>query len=243
MVDAFAFAYRFRTSGLIFGMLLSICVGAAQTAKPTTTKKVGGQASSPVARGKLAFARDCSFCHGKDAEGGESGPDLTRSRLITRDVRGDRIRAVVQNGRPDKGMPPFPKFSLTELNDLIAFIRDQTKQVEQKPGGRRGVDVADLQTGNAEKGKEYFEGAGKCSLCHSPTGDLAGIAARHQGLELEMRMLYPDGAKSKVTVTTRSGETFAGTLAHKDEFVIAMKGEDGWHRSWPIGDPTTTFTT
>jgi len=229
------FVLSLMTAGLV-----NISPAAAQATKAAPAKKAAGQASSPAgspaARGKLAFARDCSFCHGKDAQGGESGPDLTRSRLVARDVRGDRIRAVVQNGRPEKGMPPFAKFSLAELNDLIAFIRDQTKQATQRPGGRRGVDVADLQTGNAEKGKEYFEGAGKCSSCHSPTGDLAGIAARHEGLELEMHMLYPEGAKSKLTVTTKSGETITGELAHKDEFTIAMKDAEGWHRSWPIGD-------
>jgi cytochrome c oxidase cbb3-type subunit 3 len=216
--------------------LASSSLARAQAAKPATAKKAVAQTSSPAARGQVAFARDCAFCHGRDAQGGESGPDLTRSRLIARDVRGDRIRAVVQNGRPDKGMPPFPKFTLPQLNDLIAFIRDQTKQAVARPGGRRGVDVADLQTGNVEAGKTYFDGPGKCSSCHSASGDLAGIATRHEGLELEMRMLYPEGAKSKVTVTTKSGETITGTLAHKDEFTIAMKDAEEWYRSWPISD-------
>jgi hypothetical protein len=37
--------------------------------------------------------------------GGESGPDLTRSKLVAEDVDGDKIGDVVRNGRPDKGMP------------------------------------------------------------------------------------------------------------------------------------------
>ena len=46
----------------------------AQSAKPT---------SLPApARGKLPFARDCA-CHGCDAAGGESGPELTRSQSNT----------------------------------------------------------------------------------------------------------------------------------------------------------------
>ena len=232
--------YRSRPNWLVFSVftavLMSVCPGAAQTTKPATTKKGAEQISSPLARGKAIFARDCSFCHGRDAAGGESGPDLTRSRLIARDVRGDKIRAVVQNGRPEKGMPPFPKLLLPQINDLLAFIRDQTKQANTKPGGRRGVDVADLQTGDVEAGKGYFNGPGKCSSCHSPTGDLAGIATRHVGLELEMRMLYPEGTKAKLTVTTASGEIVTGTLARKDEFTIAMRDADGWYRSWPTGE-------
>ncbi len=212
-------------------LICAIVVGFVSSASAQLTKPTS--VSAP-ARGKLLFARNCSFCHGRDAAGGESGPDLTRSRLVMRDVRGDRIRAVVHDGRVDKGMPPFPALTIPQVNDLIAFIRDQARQLNSKPGGRRGVDVADLQTGDAERGKAYFNGPGKCSSCHSPTGDLAGIATRREGLELEMQMLYPQNAKAKLTVTTKSGETFSGTLTYKDEFHISMTDAEGWSRSWPI---------
>src|SRR5947208_3814497 len=151
-----AVAYRFRSSLLTSAVLLTVCFAAAQTAKPATTKKPATPETAPSAeavRGKTVFARDCSFCHGRDAMGGETGPDLTRSNLVRRDVGGDRIRAVVTNGRPEKGMPAFPKLQPPQLADLIAFIRDQTKKAASKPGERRGVDVADLQTGNADAGK------------------------------------------------------------------------------------------
>jgi cytochrome c oxidase cbb3-type subunit 3 len=207
-------------------LLVGISPASAQAAKPASP--------SEPERGQSLFARNCAFCHGRDAAGGESGPDLTRSRLVARDVRGDRIRAVVHDGRIEKGMPAFAALTIPEVNDLIAFIRAQTRELNSKPGGRRGVDVADLQTGNVDKGKAYFNGPGKCSTCHSPTGDLAGIATRREGLELEMQMLYPQNAKAKLTVTTKSGETFTGTLTYKDEFHIAMTDSEGWHRSWPI---------
>ena len=88
-------------------------------------------------------------------------------------------------------------------------------------GGRKGVDPSDLQTGKVEAGKQYFEGAGGCAVCHSPQGDLAGIASRLKGLELEEEMLYPKHAKSKVTVTA-DGRTITGTLAYQDEFTVAQ---------------------
>jgi cytochrome c oxidase cbb3-type subunit 3 len=234
-----AFAYIFRTSLLTSALLqMTVSLAAAQVAKPITRNRDVRPTSPSVAatRGKSLFARDCGFCHGRDAAGGETGPDLTRSQLVASDVTGDKIRAVVQNGRPQKGMPPFPKLLLPQLSDLIAFIRDQTKQANSKPGGRRGVDVADLQTGDVEAGKLYFNGSGKCSSCHSPTGDLAGVATRHAGLELEKRMLYPEDAKAKLTVTTTSGETFSGTLAYKDEFNVGMTDAAGWYRSWPTNE-------
>ncbi len=232
-----AFACPVRNSLFIASVfLLSLSFAEAQAPKPAG-KGIAPQAiqAAPV-RGKALFSRDCAFCHGRDAAGGETGPDLTRSRLVKRDPRGDQIRALLQNGRVEKGMPAFPKLLPTQVSDLIAFIRDQTNKANAKPGDRRGVDVADLQTGDAEAGKAYFNGPGKCSTCHSPTGDLAGIATRHLGLELEMRMLNPEYAKPKLTVKTARGDTFTGTLVHQDEFALALIDGDGWYRSWPIHD-------
>jgi cytochrome c oxidase cbb3-type subunit III len=95
------------------------------------------------------------------------------------------------------------------------------------------VAVSDLQTGNVELGRQYFNGAGTCSSCHSPTGDLAGVARRLRGLELEKRMLYPRNAHATVTVTLPSGQTASGQLAYRDEFSIGLTDDSGWYRSWP----------
>lgn len=187
--------------------------------------------SGLVEAGKSLFQQNCAFCHGRDAMGGETGPDLTRSKLVLADVAGNKISEVVRDGRPEKKMPAF-NFSSDEVLSLAAYIHSQEKKASSMKGGRRGVDVADLQTGNAALGEKYFNGAGTCSKCHSATGDLAGIAKRYEGLQLEMRMLYPHGAKSKVVVTLPSGEKLAGTLVYQDEFVIGMKDESGTYHSW-----------
>ncbi len=188
-----------------------------------------------IQKGSALFRQDCSFCHGRDAGGGESGPDLTRSKLVTADVDGDKIGAVVRNGRPDKGMPHFA-YSDQQIASVMAFIHTQQNNALSKSGGRKGVDVSDLQTGNAEAGKQYFEGAGRCTTCHSPSGDLAGIASRYEGLELETQMLYPRNAKSKVTVTLASGQIVTGTLAYLDEFTIGVMDPTGTYRSWRTRD-------
>ncbi|MHB1959822.1 MAG: c-type cytochrome [Acidobacteriaceae bacterium] len=190
-------------------------------------------ASEQAVLGGAVFRQNCAFCHGRDAEGGETGPDLTRSKLVAQDVAGDKIAAVIRQGRPDKGMPPFT-FSATEVAELVAFIHQQRAQATLHNGSRRGVEAADLQTGNAAAGKQYFNGAGGCASCHSPTGDLAGIASRHEGLALEERMLYPRNAKSTVTVTLSSGQTVSGTLAYLDEFTIGLRDVNGTYHSWPV---------
>src|SRR6185295_13306027 len=188
-----------------------------------------------VRRGQPIFSSQCGFCHGRDAMGGESGPDLTRAALVAADVRGDKIAPLLRAGRVDKGMPAFT-LSEADLAATVAFIHDQKDKAQSFAGGRRAVDVADLQTGNADAGKRYFSNA--CSTCHSPTGDLAGIANRLQGLTLLQRMLSPSPeggtapSHAKVTVTPPSGETIKGTLTYRDEFTIALTDPSGRYRAY-----------
>jgi cytochrome c oxidase cbb3-type subunit 3 len=217
---------------------------AATGQAPATTQNAGPthggdtaatHASETATAGGSLFQQNCAFCHGRDAGGGETGPDLTRSKLVTADVGGDKIGDVVLHGRTEKGMPAF-QFSSEQIADLAAFIHQQQTKAMAQSGKRKGVDVSDLQTGNVEAGKAYFNGPGGCASCHSPTGDLAGVATRYEGLALEERMLYPKDVKSKVTVTLPSGETVAGTLAYLDEFTVGLRDAEGTYRSWRVSD-------
>ena len=242
----FAFVAAIAGVAAYQGRQLHIYAASAQApTTPATTQNAGpshggnpATAGSPeaVAAGGSLFQQNCAFCHGRDAGGGESGPDLTRSKLVTADVGGDKIGDVVLHGRTEKGMPAFSNLSPEQVANLAAYIHSQQTKAMSQSGKRKGVEVADLQTGNVEAGKAYFNGAGGCVACHSPTGDLAGIATRFEGLQLEERMLYPKDVKSKVTVTTPSGETVAGTLAYQDEFTIGMRDSANKYRSWRVGD-------
>lgn len=219
-----------KSAGGLAATILLMSTGlSAQQSAPAS------QAPNPalVESGQSIFGRDCAFCHGRDAGGGESGPDLTRSKLVIQDVAGSAIAPVIREGRTDRGMPAF-HFSEQDIDGLVAFIHAQQAKAETRKGGRRGVDQADLQTGDAEAGKQYFAKA--CASCHSPTGDLAGIASRLKGLRLEQRMLYPRGAKSRVTVTLASGETVTGTLEYMDEFTVGLRDAAGQYRSWSTDD-------
>jgi len=195
------------------------------------TAKAADGSTNVAEAGHHLFQRNCAFCHGRDAAGGETGPDLTRSKLVLSDANGAKVTDVVRNGRPDKKMPAF-NFTNEEIHSIVVFIHRQA--TSSRPGGRRGVDVSDLQTGNAEAGKQYFNGVGGCAKCHSATGDLAGIASRFEGLQLEEEMLYPRNAKSKVTVRMATGQTMTGQLAYRDEFTIGLRDIDGVYHSWPV---------
>jgi len=95
--------------------------------------------------------------------------------------------------------------------------------------------VEKLLTGNAEKGKAFFEGAGGCKNCHSPAGDLAGVARKYPPIELQAHMLYPDDKPVLATVTLSSGEQIKGVVSHLDDFVVSVRvgDKDGWYRSFP----------
>jgi len=208
--------------------------GSPASQRPPQTATPQQYPPEQVEAGRTRFGAQCGFCHGRDAGGGEGGPDLTRSALVAADVRGDRINPVVRSGR--NAMPPF-NLSDSDLTAIVAYIHDQKTQADSAVGGRRSVDVADLQTGNATAGKRYFDTA--CTKCHSATGDLSGLAARLQGLQLLQRMLYPNGPPRdpnrapRVTVTLASGQVVTGRLAYRDEFTIALTDASGWYRSWP----------
>jgi mono/diheme cytochrome c family protein len=207
---------------------LSASTPPAPAASATSEPKSG---NADVAAGKTIFQQNCAFCHGRDTMGGETGPDLTRSKLVLADVNGDKISEVVHNGRPEKKMPGFD-IQGSEMTNLVAFIHAQAAAAASKKGARKGVDVADLQTGNLEAGKKYFDA--KCVACHSATGDLKGIASRFEGLQLEEQMLYPREAKDKVTITLPSGETVKGTVAYHDEWTIGIRDQNNAYRSWKV---------
>jgi cytochrome c oxidase cbb3-type subunit 3 len=128
----------------------------------------------------------------------------------------------------------MPRFTVSDQDvlGLTAFIHTRKTIAESQTGGRKGVDAKDLATGNIDQGKQYFNGTGKCNTCHSPTGDLAGVATRNVGLRLYQRLMYPRGARAKMTVTLPSGETVSGISAYQDEFTVALRDASGRYRSW-----------
>lgn len=185
-------------------------------------------------RGHALFKQNCSACHGEDATGGR-GADLIRSTLVRHDKNGDLIGPVVANGRIEKGMPSF-QLTDSQVADIVAFLQAQITLFDLHT--RFGpypndIPAERLATGTVEAGKAYFNGPGGCNKCHSPTGDLAGIAKKYNPPDLEVRFLYPSGTPSTAVVTLPSGQKFEGTVVLNDDFYIGIQGKDGWYHSWP----------
>jgi cytochrome c oxidase cbb3-type subunit III len=185
-----------------------------------------------VERGQKLFVANCGFCHGATARGGEGGPDLVRSVVVLDDEDAERIGPVIRQGRPGSAMPPFD-LPQAQINDIAAFLRSRT----QAAIDRRAYELKDLNTGDAKAGEAYFNGAGKCNTCHSPTGDLAGVGRRYQAQALLERFLYPARGRERkpveATLKLASGETIAGEVEYLDDFNVSIRDAEGQYRSWP----------
>jgi cytochrome c oxidase cbb3-type subunit III len=110
--------------------------------------------------------------------------------------------------------------------------------------------VQNVLTGDAKAGAAFFNGEGKCSGCHSPTGNLAGIGSRLQPVDIQQRFLFPGSGRGgrgrgpgapppatpsatavTVTLTPPSGPALSGTLLHMDDFTVSLRDASGQIRT------------
>ncbi len=193
-----------------------------------------------LALGQRLFTGNCSFCHGSDARGGETGPNLVRAQIVLDDQHGELITPIVQGGIPAAGMPAF-KLTPADIAAIAAWIHSQPLSNRGEPSD------LDILVGNARAGEAYFEGAGHCTECHSISGDLAGIGRKYDPKTIQnlivsggaVRMRGPGGPTRAtkvppptVTVTLPSGQTVKGELDHFTAFVVALREPDGTYRSF-----------
>jgi cytochrome c oxidase cbb3-type subunit 3 len=204
---------------------LSFCAALAAQSTPPKYDPAS------VDRGQKAFVASCGFCHGSRGKGGEKGPDLLRSVLVLDDENGKSIGKVILKGRPDKGMP---KFVMTDAQilDIANFLH----QSIYAAADRDSYKTLNIVTGDAKAGEAFFNGAGKCSGCHSVTGDLRGIGAKYEPVALQDRFLMPPYGSTKstvtVTVTPATGPPVTGILVWLDDFSVAMRDNQGNYQSF-----------
>jgi cytochrome c oxidase cbb3-type subunit III len=225
-------------SALIVVTTLIVVLGAVVAAQQTP----GDPAA--IERGQRLHVQECGFCHGANARGGSSGPDLTRSALVQSDENGRQLGEFLQAGRPDRGMPKFD-LPRSQVEDLAAFLHSAI----YLNANRRLYKILDILVGDAKAGESYFGGAGRCAACHSSTGDLKGVGAKYEPVTLQQRLLLPRGrvvppgaaplplyaqpTAIRATVTTRPGESATGGLVRMTDFEITIyDAATGAMRSW-----------
>jgi mono/diheme cytochrome c family protein len=186
-----------------------------------------------AARGRMVYAQHCINCHGSTVKGTERGPDLIRSPIVLRDRLGNTIGPAIAVSATHQA-----RLTPGRLLDVAHFLH---QRVESIASNRSPTAPLNVLTGDPEEGLRYFNGAGKCSGCHSPTGDLSGIATRiADPVNLQQRFLFPtlprNGRRQvEVIVSTTSGQIVTGNLVRMDDFSVALRDAAGEYRSFARG--------
>lgn len=203
-----------------------------------------------IERGKAIFSGACSACHGPDARGGQlGGPNLLRSQLVLADQDGEQIMPVIQNGRPERGMPPIP-IPADDQKAVVEYIHSLTA-ASQGQGSPPPTEAPppNIVVGDATAGQAYFQA--KCATCHSVSGDLQGIATKVADPKALQNLWVsgglasgggrggrgrggppPEGPKLTAAITLSSGEKVQGRLVRYDDFLVTIEMEDGSLRSF-----------
>src|SRR5258706_4451874 len=89
-------------------LLVSLAASPAQTPTPNTPAPAQQNGavvpksypSALAESGRSLFRQEGSFCHGREAGGGEGGRDLKRPNLVTEEWMGAKIGPLPLNARP-----------------------------------------------------------------------------------------------------------------------------------------------
>jgi mono/diheme cytochrome c family protein len=214
--------------------LLALLLSLPLLAQDVNYASVEGakQPLEAVERGAVIFSKNCASCHGPAAKGLNAQTDLIGSALVRDDETGELIGPVLRGGHLG------PRLNDAQIADVVAWLHVQV----YKAANRGTYEFLNILTGDPKKGEEYFRGEGKCSSCHSVTGDLAGMGEKYDPPVLQSLWLNPlrrrGAAASRtartVTVTPASGPPISGTLERLDEFSVTLRDSSGASRTFSI---------
>ena len=191
-------------------------------------------------RGRKTYAALCVTCHGPTARGTDNpATNLVRSSLVLRDRYGSALGPLLKKGHPMQSGASSSGLTDPQIVDLSHFIWQRINDTLQ---GSAEYEPKNVLTGDATAGQAYFVGEGRCTTCHSPSGDLAGYGRTHRPIDIQQRFVFPGantgrgrGAMRKpvtVTVSLSDGPPISGALVSLDDFHVALRDAQGEYRSW-----------
>ena len=209
-------------------------------------------------RGRALWASECIDCHGSQARGSDTGPNIIRTKTVNYDrsaqAAGSVLGPFLKAGHPTQSKKPSASLTDEDVIGLANFLR---QRVNDTMRGSPLFTVGDIVVGDAKAGEAYFRGAGRCATCHTDTErNLAGIATRIPvPVDLQQRMLFPGGGgrgrgrggrgapggpagaavpvdRNAVTVsiTPAAGAAVSGVLVEESDFHITLREPDGTTR-------------
>jgi cytochrome c oxidase cbb3-type subunit 3 len=200
-----------------------------------------------AAEGKKIWAAECITCHGTSARGTDNGPNLVRSLVVLRDRFGSTLGPFLKRGHKMQSGRSSSLLTDDQVLMLAHFLRDRVNDTLR---GSSEFEVKNILTGDAKAGEAYFNTEGKCSTCHSTTGDLRGFGTKYEPVDIQQRFLFPRNATPgsgrgraggaapspataiTVTVTPPNGQAVSGVLLQLDDFNVSLRDASGWYRTF-----------
>jgi len=246
--------FKAGTFTVVFGALL-VTLTLASTQQPPAVRQVPQSPAVDAAahdRGRALWAIHCVGCHGTQARGSETGPNIIRTKTVNFDrssfTPGSVLGPFLKKGHPTQSGKASASFTDEEIVGLAHFLR---QRVNDTMRSSPLFTVADILVGDAKAGEAFFNGAGDCATCHNAgTRSLAGIRSRvSTTVDLQQRMLFPmrgRGADNPnavtVTVTPSSGPALSGALVEQSDFYVTFRQADGTIRAVATTGATVVTT-
>ena len=196
------------SEGWIVALLVLFGAAVAGRLDARQERDAGGFKAPTLAleRGRAVYVLNhCHFCHGVDLTRATMGAaNLSQSPFVGADEDGSMIGPLVKAGLPNlqTAMPSYTELTPAEIVDLARYIHYLRQQARFRELSRPG----DTPAGDRAAGETYFNGAANCQSCHSVTGDLAGVGARHDVTTLRARLLRPGPGQPSEGVSLSAGQ-------------------------------------
>ena len=229
--------------------------GSAAPAQPPSVTQISGRPVVDQAahdRGRALWASHCIDCHGSQARGSDTGPNIIRTRTVNFDrsaaVAGSVLGPFLKANHPTQSKKPSSSFNDDEIVALAHFLRERVNETMRSSAL---FTVGNIVVGDPKAGEAYFNGEGGCATCHNATTrSLAGIATRILApVDLQQRMLFPGGGGRgrggrggrggppgapavnpnavTATITSGSGPSLSGVLVEESDFYVTLRESDG----------------
>jgi cytochrome c oxidase cbb3-type subunit 3 len=159
--------------------------------------------------------------------------------MALRDEKGELVTLAVSRHSPAIRLVETDTVAIAEyIHSIHATMGGQGSPPGRNPTGV----VLNVLVGDARAGEAEFKA--RCASCHSVTGDLKGIGAKHADARALQNAWVPGssstfgggrggggGGGNPVTVTMANGSRLEGTLIRYDDFLVILRLKDGTRRS------------
>ena len=177
--------------------------------------------------GRSTFNASCAGCHGLDGGGGDKAPNISANSGVQH-LSDAEVSSIISNGISGTGMPAFHNLNNRQLRATVDYIRSLGGKAEEQQ----------TISCDATRGKEIFFGKGKCSSCHTISGqggflgpDLTAYAATASAQSIRDAIIKsprvaPMGYRQAKLITAK-GDQLEGLIRNEDNFSVQLQTKDG----------------